>query len=272
MQAYRSLFFARFALLLQYRAAAVAGIATQLFWGFVKVMVLKAFFSHATSVQPMTFSEAIGYVWLGQAFIMAVVPWSGDRDVQELIRSGAVGYDLLRPIDLYNFWFTRALSMRTAPLILRAIPILGIAMLLLPQLGLAEWSLAIPPSLGALVAFCLSFIGAVLLSSALTMLLTVSMMWTLSGEGVNSIVPTLIIFFSGMVVPLPLFPDWLQPLLNFLPFSGLLDQPLRLFTGNLSSTMLPGVLIHQAFWIAVIVWLGRFLVRRGINRLVIQGG
>jgi ABC-2 type transport system permease protein len=91
MKAYWSLFIARFALLLQYRAAALAGIATQLFWGFLKVMVLEAFFTHTTSAQPMTFRETVGYTWLGQAFLIALVPWSGDREIQELIRSGAVG-------------------------------------------------------------------------------------------------------------------------------------------------------------------------------------
>jgi ABC-2 type transport system permease protein len=271
MQAYRSLFFARFALLLQYRAAALAGIATQLFWGLIKIMVLEAFFRHAISTQPMTFHQAVGYVWLGQAFIMALVPWSGDREIQDLIRSGAVSYDLLRPIDLYNFWFTRALAMRTVPLLLRSVPIFGVAMGVLPLVGLSDWSLSVP-SLAALGAFSLALIAAILLSSALTMLLTVSMMWTLSGEGVNSLFPTLILIFSGMIVPLPFFPDWLQPLLNALPFSGLLDRPLRLFTGNLSSDALWGVLLHQGIWIAVMVGLGRFLVHRGIHKLVIQGG
>lgn len=272
MQAYRSLFLARFSLLLQYRAAAIAGVTTQLFWGVVKVMVLAAFFSHSTVAQPMTLQEAIGYVWLGQAFIMAIVPWSGDREVQELIRTGAVGYDLLRPIDLYNFWFTRALAMRMTPLVLRAVPILAITLWILPLIGLGDWALMFPPSAAALIAFGLSFIGAILLSAALTMLLTISLMWTISGEGVSTIVPTLVTIFSGLLIPLPLFPDWLQPLLNFLPFSGLLDQPFRLFTGNLPPEALPGVLFHQGFWVVALVGLGRFLVRRGVNRLVIQGG
>lgn len=272
MQAYRSLYFARFALLLQYRAAAFAGIVTQLFWGFIKVMVLVAFFSQSTSEQPMTLNEAIGYVWLGQAFIIALVPWSGDREVQELIKSGAVGYDLLRPIDLYNFWLTRALAMRTAPLILRGLPIMATTMLILPLVGLADWMLPAPPSWAALIAFLLSFVAAIVLSAALTMLMTVSMMWTLSGEGVNTIVPTLVIMFSGLVVPLPLFPEWTKPLLNVLPFSGLFDQPLRLFTGNLPVEALPNVLVHQGIWVAILVWFGRFLVSKGIHKLVIQGG
>ncbi|MBG1244052.1 ABC transporter permease [Nostoc sp. NZL] len=272
MKAYLSLFVARFTLLLQYRTAALAGIATQLFWGFVKVMVLEAFFTNTTSAQPLTFREAVGYVWLGQAFLMAIVPWSGDKEIQDLIRSGAVGYDLLRPTDLYNFWFTRALALRTAPLILRAIPLLCVTIFLFPIVGLSERSLSFPPSFASLFAFFISFIGAILLSSALTMLLTVSMMWTLSGEGINSILPTLIIILSGMIVPLPLFPEWSKPFLNALPFSGLVDQPFRLFTGNLLPNELFHVLLHQTFWIVVIVILGRFLVNRGVRKLVIQGG
>lgn len=271
MKAYWSLFIARFALLLQYRAAALAGIATQFFWGFVKVMVLEAFFTHATS-EPITFREAVGYIWLVQAFLFAVVPWGGDKDIQDLIRSGAVGYDLLRPTDLYNFWLTRALALRTAPIILRAIPLLCIVVFVFPLVGIRQWSLAFSPSLASFVAFLISFIGAIILSSALTMLFTVSMMWTISGEGVNNIFPTLIIFFSGMIVPLPLFPEWIQPLLTALPFSGLVDKPFRLFTGNLPPNSLPSVLLHQAFWIFVFIFFGRLLVNRGVKKLVIQGG
>lgn len=272
MKAYCSLFVARFALLLQYRTAAFAGVATQLFWGFVKVMVLEAFFTNFTGTQPMTFRETVGYTWLTQAFLIALVPWSGDRDVQELIRTGAVGYDLLRPTDLYNFWFTRALAMRTAPLLLRAIPIFCLTLFILPSVGLSQWSLALPPTFTYFIAFCLSFIGGVILSSAITMLLTISMMWTLSGEGINSILPTIVIVLSGMIIPLPLFPDWIQPILNALPFSGLLDRPFRLFTGNLTPDALLGILLHQAFWIFVIICLGRFIVNRGVKKLVIQGG
>lgn len=271
MKAYWSMFVARFALLLQYRTAAWAGVGTQLFWGLVKVMVLEAFFSHATSTQPMTFRQAVGYVWLGQAFLV-VIPWGGDKEIQQLIRSGAVGYDLLRPMDLYHFWFMRAIAMRTAPVILRAVPIFLISTFLFPLVGRPEWSLFFPPSLTAAIAFVLSFLGAILLSSAITMLLTVSMMWTLSGEGINSILPTLVIIFSGNLIPLPLFPEWMQPILNALPFSGILDHPFRIFTGNLPLSSLFEVLLHQAFWIVVLVWLGRVLVSRGIRKLVIQGG
>ena len=35
----------------------------------------------------------------------------------------------------------------------------------------------------------------------------------------------MIIVLSGALVPLPLFPDWLQPALALQPFAGLVDIP-----------------------------------------------
>ena len=52
---------------------------------------------------------------------------------------------------------------------------------------------------------------AVLLSSAVTMLMHIALVWTLSGEGINRIMLSIVTIFTGMVIPLPLFPDRLQP-------------------------------------------------------------
>ena len=67
-------------MLLQYRAAAIAGFGTQLFWGFIKVMVFVAFFEASSSPQPMTFAQVIVYVWLGQA-LLALLPWNVDQEI-----------------------------------------------------------------------------------------------------------------------------------------------------------------------------------------------
>ena len=54
---YRAVFRARFHLLVQYRAAALAGFATQCWWGAIKVMVFGAFLRGAVA-SPMTLREA----------------------------------------------------------------------------------------------------------------------------------------------------------------------------------------------------------------------
>jgi len=98
------------------------------------------------------------------------------------------------------------------------------------------------------------------------------MFWTLAGQGISTMVGGLLFVLSGMIVPLPLMPDWLQPVLNALPFRGLIDIPFRLFTGSLPPGALPGLLAHQLGWTAALILIGRALARRAVRRLVIQGG
>ena len=147
---YTAVVSARYRNLLQYRAAAFAGFVTQLFWGSIRLMILAAFYAAAEGPQPMNMVEVVAYVWLGQA-LLGMLPWNTDADFKEQIASGAVAYDLLRPLDLYGYWYARTLAFRTATTTLRAIPMVVFAMLLLPAFGLAEWALPVP-TLGALMS------------------------------------------------------------------------------------------------------------------------
>ena len=97
---YLTVFRMRFVLMLQYRAAAVAGFGTQCWWGFIKVMVFAAFFRSSSAHQPMSFPQAVTYVWLGQAFL-ALLPWLSDPDIAQMVASGNVAYERLRPLDTY---------------------------------------------------------------------------------------------------------------------------------------------------------------------------
>jgi ABC-2 type transport system permease protein len=260
---YVAVFGARFRTMLQYRAAALAGIGTQIFFGLIFVMVYEAFYRASSAPQPMSFPEVRTYVWLGQA-LLAMLPWNVDRDVRDMVRTGGVGYELLRPIDLYALWYCRALAWRVAPTLLRSVPLVLVA---IPFLGMG-----LPPSLASAGAWALSTLGALLLGCAITTLMNTSLLWTLSGEGVAQLVPVLVLAFSGMLVPLPLYPAWMQPLLNVLPFRGLIDIPFRMYLGHLPPGQVLPLFLFQIVWTAALVLLGRWVLARGLRRLVIQGG
>ena len=116
-------------------------------------MIFKAFYRASDAAQPMDLDTVVGYVWLGQAFIL-IQPWGVDRDVRDQIRSGSVAYELLKPLDLYTLWFSRAVAMRIAPTLLRSVPLIAIAA---PLLGLP-----LPSSFEALCAFVAALVAAVL--------------------------------------------------------------------------------------------------------------
>lgn len=264
MKPHLALLTARFRLLLQYRAAAFAGVGTQLFFGAVMVAVLSAFYAADTrGGHPLALGDVVSYLWLAQAFF-SLQPWRADADVRALVTSGGLAYELLRPVDLYTWWFARAVALKTAPVLLRAVPLLLIAGL---WLGLKP-----PVSIEAGLLWLLAIAGAVALSAAFTVLINLSLLWTLSAEGVQVILPVLAMTFSGQLLPLPLFPAWLQPLLAVLPFRGLLDTPQRIWVGGLTGEAVWSALAHQWLWIGALVALGRLALARGLRRVVIQGG
>jgi ABC-2 type transport system permease protein len=263
MKAYMAVLSARFRVLLQYRSAAAAGCGTQLFWGLIRMMIFEAFYRSSTAPQPMSLANVISYNWLGQA-MLGLLPWNIDSELRRLVRSGNVAYELVRPLDLFNFWYVRSLAHRLAPTLLRAIPLLIVARLWLGLQAPASWA--------AFAAWLVATSGALVMAAAISTILALSLLWTVSGEGINRLVPAIVMILSGMIIPLPLFPNWAQPVLNFLPFRDLVDVPFRLYMGNIPASQLGMVIAHQALWTLALVILGRWMVARGTRRLVIQGG
>jgi ABC-2 type transport system permease protein len=188
------------------------------------------------------------------------------------VRDGNVAYELCRPVDLYALWFARAVAQRTAPTLLRAVPMLIFAVVVLPLVGLDEWQLGPPASPMAAVGFAAALLGAIALACAITTLINVSLLWTIGGDGVVAVAGTFVAFCSGMIVPLPLFPDWLRDVLTWLPFAGLVDLPYRIYNGGIPAGEIALVLARQVGWVIVLVMLGRLFLARSLRRIAVQGG
>jgi len=269
--AYSAVVAARYRTLLQYRAAAIAGLVTQVFWGAIRIMVIVAFYELNPEGQPITLAELVAYVWLGQA-LLGMFPTNVDGEIAEMIRSGGISYELVRPLDLYNFWYCRTIALRTATTTLRSVPMLVFAIVILPLFGLSEWGLSLPPDAAALLGFCVSLVLSLALSCAITMLMHVVLIWSLDGEGINRLLPAFALVLSGNVLPLPLFPDWLQPFLELQPFQGLVDVPFRIYSGNIEGLDLLVELCQQLFWVVLLTCWGRWSMKRITRYLVVQGG
>ncbi len=265
---------ARFLLVLQYRAAAAAGFATQAWFGVIMIMVLAGFYHSARQghgQSPLSLAQAVGYVWLGQGFLV-LLPWNADPDVTEMVVSGAVAYERLRPLDTYTYWYARAVAWTFARLIPRAVPMFLLAGLILPLAGLGAWGLTPPAGIAAGVLFTISISLTLLLSAAVTLLINTIVVASLTARGANTLVAAVVNLFSGLIVPLPLFPGWMHVFLFLQPFAGLSDIPFRIYVGQLSGAgALAGIAI-QAFWTAALALVGRNQLNRAMDRLRIQGG
>jgi ABC-2 type transport system permease protein len=267
---YLAIVAARFRTLLQYRVAAIAAVFTQISFGLTLIMIYEAFYASSSAPKPLAFSQIATYVWLGQA-LLAMLPWNADAEIRMLIRDGAIAYELCRPLDLYGLWFARAVALRTAPTLLRALPMVVFAMVVLPAIGLPEWQLA-PPTFAAGAGFAVTMVLAIALAAAITTLINISLLWTVAGDGIVIMASMVVAFCCGLIVPLPLLPDGVREVLYWLPFAGLADLPFRVYAGAIPTSELALVLARQLAWTIVLIALGRWLLARGMRRVVVQGG
>ncbi len=130
--------------MLQYRVAALAGFATQCWWGAIKIMVYAAFYETAAAARTAQPSER-GHLYLAGAGLPRAPAVVADPEVGTSIRTGGVGYDRLRPLDTYGYWYARTLGWIVARALPRAVLMLVAAGVVLPLVGLEAWAWQ-PPS------------------------------------------------------------------------------------------------------------------------------
>ena len=263
MREYFSVFRMRWRMELQYRAAALGGIICQMFFGMIYVALYRALY--AGKPQAMPLSAVTTYVWLQQAFFRMVL--SSDDELRDKIRTGAIAYDLCRPVELYGYYYARIAAQKLLGSLLRAAPMLVFAVLL-PE----GWGVAAPVSLPALLVALFGLLLGLLCVCALENIVMAFTMRTLDPRGLQTMLTMTMMILSGNVLPLTLYPDSWQKVITALPFAQMMDAPIRLYTGERTLTEAPGVLALQAVWAAALVGLGLFLWRKNQKRLVVQGG
>ncbi len=269
---YVAAFSARFLLMLQYRAAAVAGFLTQCWWGAIKIMVYAAFYRASTAAHPaMTLAQVATYTWLNQG-LLTLMPWGCDPDIALAMRTGVVMYDRLRPVDEYAYWYARAAAFMMSRALPRVVLMALLAGVALPIVGVRDLRWAPPPTAVAGALFALSLVLMICLSSAFMMLLNLAVVVTLNDRWVSQSMNPFLVVLSGSLVPLALYPDWARRALLYQPFAGVVDIPFRIYSGNLTGSGALQGLALQTIWTLVLIGVGRLWMTRVMGRLEVQGG
>lgn len=267
MRAYGAIFRIRFINGLQYRAAALAGMATQYAWGFMEILAFTAFYRANPAAFPMSISQTVTYIWMQQAFLAMFFTWFFDGDIFAAITSGSIAYELARPVDLYSRWFTQNVANRLSRAVLRCFPILIVAFLLpeplrmtLPANGLqfALFLCSAALALGVVVSF--------------NMLVYISTFYTLNSMGVRITASVLADFMAGAIVPLPFFPPAFLKVAELLPFAAMQNMPLRIYIGDIAGLDALRGMSLQAFWLLALALAGRLYIKRALKKVIVQGG
>lgn len=263
MKAYLAIFRMRLKMETQYRGAVLGGVLCQMFFGLILVALYRALY--AGKPQSMPLSAIVTYVWLQQAFFRMVL--STNTELADKIRTGAIAYDLCRPLNAYGYYYVCTMAMKLMGSLLRAAPMLLLAAFL-PE----GWGIGAPASLLHLLAGLFGLVLGLLCVCALENITMAITMRTLDPRGMQAMLNLLMMILSGNILPLTLFPDSWQKVITLLPYAQLLDAPIRLYTGEWALSQFPRVLCIQGAWIVILLALGLYFWRQNQKRIVLQGG
>ncbi|WP_274361884.1 ABC transporter permease [Paenibacillus thermotolerans] len=206
-----------------------------------------------------TFSQIIWYLIISEAVTLAF-PSLAFR-IEEEVKGGDVAYRLTRPIGYVGFHYASYLG----EVVLR----LGVNLLVGGALGVLVFG---PPSFGfGWSAFVLVAVGALTVNFLLNMIVALCAFWVEETQGIEFVYKKLLFTVGGMMMPLEMFPGWLQEVCRWLPFQAVLYFPARTVT-NFHPGELGGMLAVQWGWSAALAVVVAYMYRKGVRKLNVNGG
>jgi ABC-2 type transport system permease protein len=246
-----------------YPAASLAGVFVNTIFGFMRAFILLALYEHRDRIAGYDSSATVTYVWLGQAMIMTVFIW-GWQDLALRIRSGDIAGDLVRPLHPLRALLAFDLGRALYHALFRGIPPLLVGALvfrLVFPAGVLEW-----------LAFAISVALAIVVSFAFRAMYNIVTFWTTDHRGALLLGGIAVNLFSGFLIPVAFFPDWLAAIANATPFPSMIQLPIDIFIGRAVGIDVLRTLAVQLAWAAALLFAAERLFAFGVRRLVVQGG
>jgi ABC-2 type transport system permease protein len=206
-----------------------------------------------------TYSDLVWYLIISEAVTLALPSLS--MQVEQDVKSGDVAYRLTKPMHYvgYQFaWYNAEVMLRFA-VNLTVGGALGLLVFGVPDFGYG-W-----------LALCVVAVGAFTVNFLLNMIVALCAFWVEETLILEFVYKKLLFTVGGMLMPLEMFPGWLQSICGWLPFQAVLYIPASTVT-NFDASRLAGMLAMQWGWAAVLAVFVFWMYGRGVRKLNVNGG
>jgi len=246
-----------------YRFGFIATIVGNILYMVIAYYLWTSVYDGQEVINGLSFDQTFLYVALASTvFILfnTYVDWLMSFEIRE----GRITNYLVKPID-HQLAILAYGGGRT---------ILNILIVTVPTALLLTFAfgVAIPVGVGLLL-FPVSLFLAFLISFCFDYAVGLTGFYTESIWGLVTVKETLILALSGALIPIQFFPEGLQNLLRWLPFSAIYHTPLMMITQpDQGIGPLLERLAFQFFWVGTLFVFTRLFYNRAIKVLRIAGG
>ena len=184
------------------------------------------------------------------------------------IQSGAISVQLLRPWEYINALLFEDLGTIIGNLLSSGVVLFISAKLL--------FDMQIPPVANIILFLISAFLGFMLLF-LVKILVAMVCFWVIEASSLLILISTVIDLLSGQFLPTWMMPEWLEKIMNALPFIWIYQKPISVYLGGGGDSGVAAVdyyqiLLLQAGWIIGLYILVRLFWRIAVKKLSVQGG
>ena len=238
-----------------YRQATLAGLFTNVLFGFMRTYVLLAVVGRQAAGYDAR--QIVTYVWVSQGLIATVGLW-GELGLADRIRTGDVVADLLRPVPPVFAYLAADLGRAGFAALVRFVgPVL---------VGALAFDLRWPQRPATYPLFVVSAVLATVISFGCRYLTEAAAYWLLAQPLCSNAL-------TGLVFPLSFLPGRVAAVLwTATPFPWLLQAPADVVVERHSAGGALVLVAGQAGWAGLMLAVAGYAQRLGTRRLVVQGG
>jgi ABC-2 type transport system permease protein len=235
---------------------------------FVTFYLWKAVYlnSGKTDLNGFTINNMLIYVFIS-TIVTRLISSNVDGVIAEEIRNGSIAMNLIKPIN----YFVRLLFESFGGVLYQFF------FIVLPiWIGMEIFKFNIlhenVTGISTIILFLVSIVFGFAINFLINFAFGLMSFFVLNLWGFRQLKAVIITFLSGAVIPIAFFPEGIQKIINFLPFSSLVYSPTLIYLGKIQGFSLVEALLIQCFWTVLLAVLIYNLWKRAVTRLTISGG
>ncbi len=244
---------------LQYKFNFFIDVFSELYPLIVYIVLWTALFQipGQETIKGYTLAGMITYYIFARLINQATSVFSAEPVIWD-IKEGSLSFNLVKPYSYIWAYFYYELSHGLMRTLFNGLFILGIFLFFNSYLAI--------PSLINLLLFFVFFALAFILSYWIKIIFAFSAFWITESRRFYRSIKYIISFLSGAVVPLVFFPQIIQDIFVYLPFSYLIYFPIRVLQAQASvQEMIVGGIV-TCVWIIICYLLTNLVFKLGVKR------
>ncbi|WP_248929773.1 ABC transporter permease [Paenibacillus hamazuiensis] len=263
LNAYLDIIRIRFLMMLAYRVNYYSGIVIYALNIGAYYFLWKAIYGSSESLGGMSITQMTTYVaisWMARAFYFNNL----DREIANEIKDGSVAVQFIRPYNYIIVKMMQGLGEGLFRLLLFSTPGMIVVYFLFP--------ISLPADAHTWLMFMAMIFLSFLINSQLNIITGLFAFFLENNEGMMRMKRVVVELFSGLVVPISLFPDWAAWLMKLLPFQAITYLPGTVITGKAAGNAALQALGVQLLWFVLLIVPMVWLWTSARTRLFVQGG